>query len=190
MQEYDQIAEWYVVSRNPNVGIPQLAALACRLSPHARVLDLGCGDGVPISRFLIREGFDVVAVDSALEMIARYQANFPGIPTRCERAEQAEFALDSFDAVVAWGMFFHLTEAEQRDVLCRIGRWLRPGGLCLFTSGDVNAVSEGEMNGVAFRYVSLDVNGYRDAIEGAGMCLESSHRDDWDNCVYLARKPT
>lgn len=188
MREYDQIAEWYVAARNPEVGLPELAAFTRGLSRGARVLDLGCGDGVPISRFLAGEGFGVVALDSSPEMIARYRANFPDVPTRCERIEEATFAAESFEAVVAWGVLFHLPQAEQRAVIRKVSDWLRPGGRFLFTSGDAEGTSEGEMDGVSFRYVSLGVSGYRAAIERAGMHLEADHRDESDNHVYVAAK--
>ena len=188
MREYDQIAEWYVAARNPEVGVPDLTAFARRLPADARVLDLGCGDGVPISQFLTREGFDVVGLDSSPEMIARYRANFPGVPARCERVEEATFAAESFEAVVAWGVLFHLSEADQGAVIRKVSEWLRPGGRLLFTSGDVEDTSEGEMDGVSFRYTSLGVSGYRDVVERAGMHLEAEHRDEWDNHVYVAAK--
>ena len=188
MREYDQIAEWYVAARNPEVGVPDLTAFARRLPPRARVLDLGCGDGVPISRVLIRAGLDVVALDSSPEMIARYRSNFPGVPTRCERAQEADFGAESFEAVVAWGVLFHVSEAEQRTVIGKVSDWLRPGGRFLFTSGDAEDASEGEMDGVSFPYVSLGVDGYRDAMERAGMRLEADRRDAWDNHVYIAVK--
>lgn len=188
MREYDQIAEWYVAARNPAVGVADLAALTRTLPSDARVLDLGCGDGVPISQFVVREGFGVVALDSSPEMIARYRVNVPTVPARCERIEEASFAAGSFEAVVAWGVLFHLPDAEQRAVIQRVADWLRPGGRFLFTSGDAEDTSEGEMDGVSFRYTSLGVDGYRDAVERAGMRLQSDHRDEWDNHVYVASK--
>lgn len=188
MREYDQIAEWYVAARNPEIGVPDLGVFARKLPPRARVLDFGCGDGIPISQLLIREGFDVAALDSSPEMIARYRVNFPSVPTRCERVQEADFAAGSFEAVVAWGVLFHLSEAEQRAVIRKVSDWLRPGGRFLFTSGGVEGTSEGEMNGVTFRYDSLGVSGYRDMIEKTEMRLKADHRDEWDNHVYVAEK--
>lgn len=188
MHEYDQIAAWYAATRNPKVGIPDLAAFARRLPPCARVLDLGCGAGIPISRFLIREGFDVVALDSSPEMIARYRAHFPNVPTRCERAEAATFPAASFEAIVAWGVLFHLSEAEQQTVIGKVADWLRPGGWLLFTSGDVEDTTKGTMNGVTFQYASLGVTGYHEAVERAGMRLDVCYHDEWDNYVYVAEK--
>lgn len=188
MREYDQIAAWYAAARDPTVGVPELSALIRRLPPRTDVLDLGCGDGVPVSRCLIQAGFRITALDSSREMIARYQANFPGVPARCARAQEARFAAASFGAVVAWGVLFHLSEAQQRAVIRKVSGWLKPGGWFLFTAGDIRGEREGTMNGVAFRYVSLGARGYRDALEGAGMHLRADHRDAWDNHVYVAEK--
>ena len=188
MHEYDPIAAWYVATRHPEVGVPDLASFIRKLPPGSSVLDLGCGDGIPISRFLVQEGFDIVALDSSPEMIARYRANVPGVPARCERAEVADFPTGSFDAVIAWGVLFHLSEAEQRDVIENVADWLRPGGRFLFTSGEAKGTTEGNMNGVAFPYTSLGVGGYRDITESAGMHLEANYHDEWDNYVYIAEK--
>lgn len=188
MREYDQIADWYVAARNPEVGIADLDDFADALPPDATVLDVGCGDGIPITQRLVRRGFDVVGLDSSAEMIARYRANFPDVPAQCGRVEDAAFRAGAFDAVVAWGVLFHLTEADQKDVIGKIGGWLKPGGRFLFTSGDVDGVTEGEMDGVTFRYVSLGRSGYRDAIKEAEMRLDDAHRDAWDNCVYVGGK--
>ncbi len=188
MHEYDQIAEWYTAARNPEVGAPDLAALVRMLTPGARVLDLGCGNGIPISQLLIREGFDVVGLDSSPKMIERYQANFPGVATRCERVQETQFAAESFEAVVAWGVLFHLSETEQAAVIPKVSEWLKPGGRFLFTSGDAEGMAESEMNGVAFQYVSLGASRYGHLVERAGMYLEGHHSDAWENYVYIAKK--
>lgn len=188
MREYDQIAEWYTTVRNPEVGVSDVAAFARELPRHAKVLDLGCGDGIPISRRLAQEGFQLLGLDSSPEMMVRYRVNFPGGSTQCKRIEEAHFAATSFDGVVAWGVVFHLAEAEQITLLRQVSDWLKPGGRFMFTSGGTAGVSEGEMNGVAFRYTSLGANAYRRLLEQVGMCVENDYSDAWDNYVYVTRK--
>lgn len=188
MREYDQIADWYVAVRDDTIGVPDLAAFARTLPPKASVLDLGCGDGIPVSRLLTQEGCQVVALDSSPEMIARYRANFPGNSAQCKRAQEARFAAESFGAVVAWGVLFHLPAAEQKAVIRKVAEWLTPGGRFLFTSGDVENVTESAMNGVTFTYVSLGIAAYRRVLEEAGMRLEYHHADAWENYVYVAEK--
>lgn len=187
MREYDQIAGWYAEARSEETGLPDVIAFAESLPTGGRILDLGCGNGRPISEVLIRQGFQLVGLDSSAEMIARYRRLFPGVSTRCERIQDAHFDPGSFDAVVAWGVLFHLSIDDQKAVFARVADWLRPGGRFLFTAGDVEGTTTSEMDGVAFRYVSSDADGYRRALEQAGLILESIHRDAWDNVVYRAR---
>ncbi len=188
MREYDQIADWYVDSRGAEVGLPELEAFLEPLPQQAEVLDLGCGHGVPVTRFLLDRGFHPLGLDSSVEMLARYRASFPELPTRCERVQDARFDGASFDAVVAWGLLFHLTEREQESLIEKVANWLVPGGRFLFTSGEAAGERVGEMGGVEFRYRSLGVEGYRRVLEEEGMCLDDHHRDAWENHVYFAWK--
>ena len=188
MREYDRIADWYVDTRNPEVGAPDLLAFAKLLPRQARVLDAGCGHGVPVSQLLLQQGFQLHGLDSSAKMVARYRANFPGVPTQCEPVEDAHFDEASFDAVVAWGLLFHLCEREQKTVIRRVSNWLAPGGWFLFTSGRTAGERVGEMGGIEFRYRSLGVDTYRETLEEAGMHLHDHHTDEWDNHVYIAHK--
>ena len=188
MQEYDQIADWYAATRREDVGREDVQTLARSLPPDARVLDLGCGTGRPLSEVLAKTGVALVGLDSSADMIERFEANLPGIPILHERIQDARFPEASFDAVVAWGVLFHLSDADQADVVFRISTWLKPGGRFLFTSGEDAGTRAGEMNGVAFTYRSLGAPAYRQLVEAAGMHLVDVHQDAWDNSVYLAQR--
>ena len=187
MREYDRIADWYARTRSLTVGLPELDALAGELPPGAAVLDLGCGTGIPLTQRLAEHGFRVTALDSSDEMVRRVRAALPGVPVRCERAEAAHVAAGSFDAVVAWGVLFHLSAADQGALIDRVASWLRPGGRFLFTSGDAEGERTGTMDGVAFRYVSLGVDGYRRRLERAGLRLVRHGEDAAGNAVYVAQ---
>ncbi|MEM9595051.1 MAG: class I SAM-dependent methyltransferase [Acidobacteriota bacterium] len=188
MREYDEIAGWFAAARSPEVGVADLAAFAEALPSEARVLDVGCGDGVPISRWLLREGFDLTALDSSGEMVRRYRTHFPEVPLHHLQVQGASFPPGSFDGVVAWGVLFHLAEADQGETLRRISTWLEPGGRLLFTAGDVRGTVESEMDGVTFRYISLGVDGYQSLLGEAGMVLERHDQDAWGNTVFFAAK--
>ena len=46
-------------------------------SGKPRVLDIGCGNGVPIARHLIEQGCEIMGVDTSLPLLAGAQAAFP-----------------------------------------------------------------------------------------------------------------
>jgi 2-polyprenyl-3-methyl-5-hydroxy-6-metoxy-1,4-benzoquinol methylase len=54
MREYDLIADWYASERAATPadgsGVPEVIALAASIRPRGRVLDIGCGHGVPLRR--------------------------------------------------------------------------------------------------------------------------------------------
>jgi trans-aconitate methyltransferase len=54
MIEYDVIADWYATERRRPGGIPELESLIAQLPLGASVLDVGCGDGIPLTRTLAR----------------------------------------------------------------------------------------------------------------------------------------
>jgi ubiquinone/menaquinone biosynthesis C-methylase UbiE len=71
MHEYDLIAEWYASQRLDSTGLPETESLAHSLAPASKVLDVGCGNGLPITRALLSAGHQVVGLDSSCEMLAR-----------------------------------------------------------------------------------------------------------------------
>ncbi len=188
MREYDQIAAWYASVRDPEAGLADLATFAGSLQSGATVLDLGCGNGIPVSRFLLGEGFSVVGIDSSPTMVARYRANFPSIPVRCTQAQESDFADETFDAVVAWGVLFHLSETDQALLIEKVSRWLKPDGWFMFTSGKARGTTESEMNHVRFGYVSLGRDMYRRLAEQSGLRWIRDYTNDWDNYVYVVQK--
>ena len=188
MREYDQIFDWYVAERSPEVGVADVEEFVCTLAPGARILELGCGSGVPITRLLVRSGFQVFGVDSSAKMVAAFSANFPGLSVQCATIQDSDFFTTDFAAVIAWGVLFHLTPDMQRAALAKIAQHLQPQGRLLFTAGDKQGTRDGKMNDVDFRYYSLAADEYERILAENGMRLLNRHSDRWDNVYYIAEK--
>lgn len=190
MREYDLIADAYAEDRRDAVGVPEVEAFVAGLPPGARVLDVGCGNGVPLTRALQRLGLDVVGVDSSTRMLERFRENCPGVPHHCGPIQSFELPDERpFDAAIAWGVLFHLPHAEQAQAIARVASLLVPGGRFLFTSGDADGSIEGApMHGVPFRYWSFDVEGYRRLLASHGLVLETVEVDAGRNTYYTATK--
>ncbi len=103
-----------------------LAGFLARLSPGARVLELGCGGGRD-AEAMIAAGFDVDATDGA-PALAREAERRLGRRVRVMRFD--ELAADQdYDGVWAAACLLHVPRAGLPDVLARIRRALKPGGL-------------------------------------------------------------
>jgi ubiquinone/menaquinone biosynthesis C-methylase UbiE len=191
VREYELISDWYASERVDQTGVPEALALVKTLPPDARVLDIGCGNGVPITKALVAAHIRVVAIDSASKMLAHFRLNLPATFAVRAVAQTLPFADATFDGAVAWGVMFHLPQAEEIRVIAGVARVLKPGGSFLFTAGDVvddGGDHIGVMNGVEFHYYSLTMDGYRRVLADHGLHLVDFHKDKGDNCYYMATK--
>ncbi|WP_431513050.1 class I SAM-dependent methyltransferase [Variovorax sp. DAIF25] len=110
------------------------ARLANDLAPSARLLDLGCGCGIPTTRALAALG-SVVGVDISPVQIERARSLVPAAEFLCEDMSTLRFPQGSFDAVVSFYAIIHVPLEEQPDLFKRIASWLKPGGLFVATLG-------------------------------------------------------
>jgi ubiquinone/menaquinone biosynthesis C-methylase UbiE len=134
---YDRITDAYlrlVASSGPRVRDKYLAVTRDRVPDGARILELGCGAGVPMTRALSGR-YDVVALDISANQLARARTNAPS--ARLTRADMTRlpFADASFDAVAAFYSTTHVPRAQHHSLLTEVRRVLRPGGLAVLTMG-------------------------------------------------------
>lgn len=161
------------------------------LAPKGPVLDLGCGSGDPIARYLIDQGRAVIGVDASGPLLDHARAAWPD-QTWLE-ADMRAFAPEApVAAVVAWHSLFHLRPDEQADLIGRMGGWLADSGALMFTSGDRAAETLGDWAGEPLYHASLDPADYVAALARAGLTVVEHVAADaatGDATVWLARKP-
>ena len=113
-----------------------------RLAPGGRVLDLGCGTGVPTAGMLAESGMEVVGIDVSTEMLGLARRNVPTGRFLAMDLLELDSSLGEFDAVVAFFSLLMLRRAEIPLVLRRVRAVLRPGGLVAvgMVEGDLDYV--------------------------------------------------
>lgn len=134
-ESYNRIAAAYLSSRchdGPDVAL--LDDLMVRLPPRARVLDAGCGAGVPIARQLASRA-NVVGVDFAEVQLGLARGHVPTGLWVCGDLVALPFADASFDAVCSYYAVIHIPREEHAAVLGGFARVLRSGGLALLCLG-------------------------------------------------------
>jgi SAM-dependent methyltransferase len=113
-----------------------LADLHQRLPISAAVLDLGCGCGVPVARFLANAGHRVTGVDISDVQIERARRLVPTGTFRRADATQIDLRLRRSTPVDCLYALIHMPVADQPRLIDRIAAWLRPGGWLLTTVGN------------------------------------------------------
>ena len=172
---YDSVARRYLEwsARIPDDPRQRFAAeLTGRLDDGARVLDLGCGAGLP-STAALAERHDVLGVDLSAAQLELARRNVPG--ARFERGDMTglSFPDGSFDAVTAFYSVLHVPREEQGALFARIAAWLRPGGWFLAALGcsEANGVEEGWLGAPMF-FSSHAPAENRRLLAAAGFALE------------------
>jgi len=143
------------------------------LPAGSRVLDLGCGNGLPRTRMLA-ERFRVVAVDFSAAQLALTRVNAPWVTAVQADMAALHFHPASFDAVVAFYSIIHVPREEQSAVFGRIAEWLRPGGLfvaSLAAGDDPGTVEEGWL-GAPMYWSGFDPETSERMVRDAGFQIE------------------
>jgi cyclopropane fatty-acyl-phospholipid synthase-like methyltransferase len=150
---YDLIAERWHAERAPVFREkPYLDRIIQQLEPAARILDLGCGAGQPIARYLAHHGFKVTGVDQSHNMLQIAKRVVPAIQLIHADMLEVEFRVP-FAAVIAWDSIFHIDHSQHTAVFRKVQRWLRPGGWFLLSAGGSGAAGfTSEMFGHTFFY--------------------------------------
>jgi len=168
---YDRVAEQYLATKDPQdpLALAALEDLARDLSPEAAVLDLGCGAGVPVTRWLVERGFDVTGVDLSERQLELARRLVPGATFVRADMSELDFGPGIFGAVVAFHSIIHVPRAGHPALLADIHRWLEPGGSFLATM------------------TVTDFEGEEGDWEGWGAAMRWSHYDERANVEMLRR---
>jgi SAM-dependent methyltransferase len=170
--EYDLIAEQWRDSRKqlPPEDASLFSCFIDGLPGGANVLDLGCGNGVPVVGLLESRGFRVAGVDRSDKLLAQARETFPHL--RLARAEIEEYVIeDDYVGIVLWDVLFHLPRESHRPLLTSIFNALPGNGLLILSSGGSKeslAPFTDTMFGVEFYYDAYPVDEFIDLCGSIG----------------------
>lgn len=154
------------------------------------ILDLGCGAGEPVDRYLIDRGYHLTGVDASEKMIALSRTRFPRQIWLCADMRKAAMGR-SFEGILAWDSLFHLAHDYQAAMLDKMARWLVPGGMLLFNTGPARGEAIGNQFGEDIYHASLAPYEYRTLFAELGLIEIALSPDDeatGGRSVWLARK--
>ena len=133
---YDQVADEYEALESAEAPWPRLErvrAFAADLPPGSRVLDIGCGNGVPATRELALRHV-VTGIDISEEQIARARANVPTGTFILGDARDVDLPMGAFDAIVALYLIDNIARDDYPAFFRRLRELLRPGGRVLLSA--------------------------------------------------------
>jgi SAM-dependent methyltransferase len=186
---YDRIAPIFIKGRGKavnGIGASSVRGWTQTLNPGSVVLDLGCGTGIPVSKILIEAGMKVYGIDASPSMVAAFQANFPNRIIACEAVEDSTFFNLKFDAIIAWGLIFLISEEVQIKLIGKAAAALKTNGKFLFTSPPAKIFWNDAMTDQVSR--SLGAEKYKELIAETGLILVAEFEDEGENHYYASVK--
>ena len=143
---YNVIAERYLSERKrDSEDVRLLDELIERLPAHAKVLDAGCGAGVPISKML-SDRFHVTGVDFSEAQIQLARRNVPHAIFLCEDMTELDFPDNTFDGVTSYYAIIHIPREQHQALLANFHRMLKPGGFALLCLGAEHLIDDIDEN--------------------------------------------
>ncbi|WP_103533962.1 class I SAM-dependent methyltransferase [Streptomyces sp. SM11] len=153
-----------------------LERLLAGLAPGSRVLDVGSGTGRPTARTLADAGHRVLGVDVSPVMTALAARQVPGAEFRCADIRDLPLPEHEFDAVCVYFSLLQLERDEQCELLGRLARSLRPGGLLAVATVPVDVAGvDAVFMGRPVRVSSFGAEEFTALTARAGVAVEWAH---------------
>jgi SAM-dependent methyltransferase len=164
---------------------PYIDRLLALTRPGAHILDLGCGTGLPIARYVLDQGYRLTGVDSSAVMLRLARTHCPEADFVAGDMVAVELA-GPYDGMVAWDSIFHVPKAQHGQLFHTLARWLVPHAPLLLSLGG----SEGEflapMFGLDFFYSAHAPEVSLALLRDAGFAILLSEVDDPSSRGHLA----
>lgn len=154
---FDRIGEAYEQAFSDREAQPGLGrALVAGLPSRARVLDHGCGAGLPTAGQLTDEGLEVLGVDESERMLRLARERVPAARFEQRDLRDLDPALGTLDAITSFFALLMLSRADIPEVLTGLAARMREGGLLALgmVAGDPDAVE------IEFPGVPIAVSAY------------------------------
>ena len=133
---YDQVADEYAALESAEAPWPRLKrvrAFAADLPRGSRILDVGCGNGLPATRELALR-HEVTGVDISEQQIARARSNVPTVTFIVGDVRDVDLPVAAFDAIVALYLIDNIAREDYPALFRRLGELLRPNGRLLLSA--------------------------------------------------------
>lgn len=124
---WERVADTY--AKRVPIKVSPIFELFCnRLPNKSRVLDVGCGTGVPFTKYLVERDHQVVGIDISSRMILLARKNVPQATFRELSMTDIDYD-EEFDGVIAAYSMLLLDPLRFKDVAHKILHSLKNGGL-------------------------------------------------------------
>lgn len=132
---YNKIAKEYQAYRDIFKHKKEIEKFISLLPKNAKVLDVGCGTGVPVAKNLVDSGFDVIGIDLSESMLKLARKNVPKAKFIKKGVTKLDFEDNSFDGLTAFYSIIHVPREKHSSIFQSFHKLLKPNGIMLVCMG-------------------------------------------------------
>lgn len=183
------------LTKKPNMMEKSFLDKLIELIPKGgRVLDLGCGTGIPIDKYLVDKGIRVRGIDISQKHVNLAKRNVPS--AEFVKGDFSEFDFDEkFDAIISFYAIFHIPREEHKDLFLKMYDLLNDNGVILVTLGTSGSEygEEKDWAGATMAWSTYEPKEYKKIIKLVGFKIleatfEGEPGDDEYHFWVLAKK--
>lgn len=178
-KQYDQMAQSYNDDRHLFNNKSQLIKLGELVKEGDRVLDVGCGSGIPVAKYFADLGCETIGFDLSKEMILLARENVPEGEFFQADLQVVEFPPSTFDLVVSFYCIFHIEKKRQGEVFQKFYEYLKHDKCAYFTLAGEKYTNKKEFQGTmkfgkhVLPYAHFSEEQYREMLTKTGFDILS-----------------
>lgn len=181
---YNKIADRYLAERtqdSPDIHL--LNDFIELLAPKSKVLDAGCGAGLPVAKMLAKQ-FDVICVDFSEAQIELAKKNVPNAHFMCADMTQLDLPDESLDGICSYYAIIHIPREEHEALFKSFFRMLRTGGVALLCLGAEHLVDDIDEDylGARMYWSHFDTDTYIKMLKETGFTVIWAKRVEDSTC--------
>lgn len=132
---YNAVAKAYTKSRGALHSTTYLEKMVARLRPKSLILDVGCGAGIPVDKWLVERKFRVIGIDVSESQIALAREYVP--EAHFKVIDMMTLAPHDYEVqgIVCLYALFHTPRETHAATLAKFYSYLDKDGILLITMG-------------------------------------------------------
>ncbi|UCE37105.1 MAG: class I SAM-dependent methyltransferase [Thermoplasmata archaeon] len=146
-ESYNRLGKSYQDTRLKVKNIDELKRFTELIPQKGKILDAGCGTGLPTTRYLIENGYEVIGIDFSDEMLRLAKENVPDAVFIKQNIIDLDFPDNFFDGLISLYVIIHISREKHRGLFQQFHEILKPGGILLVTMGSMELEETGEFLG-------------------------------------------
>lgn len=174
---YDEIAEEYLQTKDESTLIFAME-LEKRLKPGSKVLDAGCGAGIPIAKYL-SENFKVFGIDISAKQIELAKRLVPKGKFKKADLGNPGFPPSIFEGIICMYALIHIDRKRHLEILRNFYTLLKEPGFLMVCMGLGDYEGEEEYLGTKMYWSHYDRETNLRLLEKAG--FQIMWEKDWAN---------